>query len=119
MASVLPDIFNTTIPEQEFLDDFLDSFEGVAPEAVVVVVSKFLGRKIEAMPVGISYRPLDFTSTLWVGNSQFKGNYGDFRMIPTQAYERGPQANLGVFHSEFNLTQEQKKAIAIAVDRTH
>ena len=120
VLSQTPDIFQNLIAPELFRNEFLESFvANVEFGKLTEAVSTYLSKQIELMPVGISLRPMDFTSTLRFGDKVFTGNYFLFNTIRMRAYERGPQTNLGVFHSVLNLRKDQKKAVAVAVDRTH
>ena len=87
------------IEELNYLNGFDDNLKNV---------SKMLAKKLEDIPVGTSFRPIELTHTIRFGDMQFYGNYGNFTATSRAAYERGAKKLGGLTDAEFNVSVNKK-----------
>ena len=114
------DLLSLRIEGQDFLkDDFFQVIEPHNLQQNMDNISNTLLDRLEKMPIGISYRPLELTNTVRFGNRHFYGNWMSYRSTSRAAYKRGARRLKGMFDVEFRASTRTKKSLGISLDRMH
>jgi hypothetical protein len=82
-------------------------------------VSDHVSKKLEALPVGISYRTNELTSTVRFGDQHFFGGYYLYSQTGRGAYLKSARKLGGLSEAEMNLPSVTKKRLAVNLDRTY
>lgn len=80
--------------------------------------SKYLGEELGELPVGMSLVFKDLTGTVRFGSHHHYG-YPQSQSISRMANLRRASRSDGMAEAEFNLSNNRKKKIALALDRVH
>ena len=105
---------------KEFNSDFLRAVGSQGdPEQAIQNISEYLKEGLEALPIGISYRPIELTSTVRFGYKHFYGNWFNYNATHRTAYVKGSKKLGGVFDAELKVSIRKKKELAIGLDNTH
>jgi hypothetical protein len=82
-------------------------------------VTHTLEQQLSELPVGISYRILELTSTIRFGNQHFYSGYFLYDETSRGAYERDAGNKGGLLEVTLNIPNYNKKKLAIILDRGH
>jgi hypothetical protein len=85
---------------------------------------------LEAMPAGISLKPVEAVSTVRFGGHHYYGNYRNYRVISRDAYVRkgaplfgglkvAVKKFTGSIDAELNVSRAQKRIVSVLLDKNH
>jgi hypothetical protein len=84
----------------------------------IQTLGEYLNKQLEKLPVGISLRTWDSTSTVRFGNQHFYGNWFMHNSTDREAYLRGSKKMGFLSEVELRASPLKKKKMAVMLDQT-
>lgn len=116
--SLLPEMEEK--PTRLFESAFITAMEGkLTLKETLAAGSAFIHKAIDETPVGLSFRPAELINNIRWGDTHFYGGHGRYTSTSRDAYLKKADPLGGYVEATLNLSVEQKKKLAIQIDRGH